>query len=178
VVIEVASHTVVDYSERSPISLPPYDPDWYEEAMDAVVVDMSQPEADDAAVVSTISQAVTEAENGGRRALMRAVGEDPLPVAWARVPGGERSRGFCSMLISRGPVDGRGDDPRCGPTRAGLEVDDERLAVQIWRRAQATGDESELNSLMNRLHPNCDCKVVPVFDRNSWPGRDEYLRME
>src|SRR5690606_29107588 len=117
VVIEDDSNVVVDFYERFPIVLPPYDPDWYEEAMDAVVVD-------------TVETAMKEAENGGRRATMWAVERDPRPVGWARVQGGERSCGFCAMLISRGPVyvRGSGRGKRNAPTRAGLEVADETRA--------------------------------------------------
>ena len=35
-------------------------------------------------------------------------------------------------------------------------------------------------SLMNRWHPNCDCKVVPVFKgaTESWPGYEQYKALE
>ncbi|MFD1047547.1 hypothetical protein ACFQ1S_19375, partial [Kibdelosporangium lantanae] len=38
------------------------------------------------------------------------------------------------------------------------------------------GDPKALDELMTRWHPGCDCKVVPVFNRAAWPGRDACLR--
>jgi hypothetical protein len=57
------------------------------------------------------------------------------------------------MLISRGPVYKTAD--RAGQSPAGVPEE-----------------------LMTRWHPNCDCKVVPVFDIFNWPGRDQYLYYE
>jgi len=167
-----------EFWERLNIILAPYHPDWYQEAMEAVYEQLAKPETSDGELAQVINATIKEAENGGRRTNMWAVDDDPVVIGWARVQGGEDSCGFCAMLISRGPV--YRDDPtsrRSAPTRAGLEVEDESLAVEIWRQAQATGDDSELNALMNRWHPNCDCKVVPVFKLADWPGRDHYLEM-
>src|SRR5690606_40380621 len=36
------------------------------------------------------------------------------------------------------------------------------------------GAEEAYNALMTRWHPNCDCKVVPVFDRANWSGKKSY----
>ena len=148
--------------------------------MDAVVVDMSQPDGDLAVGVDTDETAMKQVEHECRRPLAWSVQPVLRPVGRVRVQGSERTYASSAMPLSRGPVyvRGSGRDKRNAPTRAGLGVADETLAVEIWRQAQATGDDSELNKLMNRWHPGCDCKVVPVFDRNEWPGRDEYLRME
>lgn len=31
---------------------------------------------------------------------------------------------------------------------------------------------------MTAYHAGCDCRAVPVFDRRSWPGRDQFLAAE
>lgn len=41
----------------------------------------------------------------------------------------------------------------------------------VYRSRQSAGD-------MKRFHNRCDCVVVPVFDRGSFPGRDEWLHAE
>lgn len=158
------------FYERLNINLAPYDPDWYEEAMDAVVDLLVKPDTSDGEVVQVITQAMKEAENGGRRTMLYAIPDDDVVKGWARVQGGEDSCAFCAMLISRGPVYVR--DPR----NAGLDVDDEALAVRFYNQGLATG-EGIPEELMTKWHPNCDCKVVPVFDYMRWPGRSEYLAL-
>ena len=37
-------------------------------------------------------------------------------------------------------------------------------------RESAGGDEA--------YHAHCDCKIVPVYDVNDWPGRDDYLAIK
>lgn len=158
------------FYEQMNINLAPYSPDWYEEAMDAVVEDLIKAGTTENGVARVISLPVKEAENGGRRTAIWAVDDDPNVVGWARVQGGEDSCGFCAMLISRGPVYKKSKT-------AGLNAASDTLAVELWRQAAASDDDSVLDELMNRWHPNCDCKVVPVFDRFNWPGRDQYLEM-
>lgn len=149
----------------------PYEPDWFEEAMDAVVEDFLKPNATDGSVVNLLSTVVKEAENGGRRTMLWAYDDDPDMIGWARVEGNENigSCGFCAMMISRGPVYKEAAD-------SGLDLDN-ASAVEYWRQAEETGDRSEIDALMTRWHPNCDCKVVPVFDRRNWPGKDQYEEM-
>lgn len=156
---------------RLKINLPSYEPEWYEEAMNAVVDDLIKAGTTDAAIARVVSAPLKEAENAGRRTMMWAVEDDAQVMGWARVEGGESSCGFCAMLISRGPVYKSADT-------SGLKAKSNTLAVEIWRQAQATGDDSMLDELMNRWHKNCDCKVVPVFDRFNWPGRDQYMYYE
>lgn len=158
---------------RLNINLAPYSPDWYEEAMEAVLDDLIPAGASDGAVVKFIGAAQKEVEYGGRRTNLWAVDDDPDVIGWARVEGNENigSCGFCAMLISRGPV------YKLDPTNAGFNVDDEAEAVEIYRQGLATG-KGIPTELMAKWHPNCDCKVVPVFDRANWPGKDQYEAME
>lgn len=79
---------------------------------------------------------------------------------WARVATGERTCAWCLMLVSRGPVYKSTYD-------AGLDMED-YLAVQLYDNGKKFK-----KSDMNQWHPGCDCKVVPVFDTRSWPGREE-----
>ena len=41
----------------------------------------------------------------------------------------------------------------------------------VYKSAESAGG-------MNQWHDNCDCKVVAVYDRNNWTGRDAYLQAE
>jgi hypothetical protein len=153
------------------IDLAWYEPDWFEEAMEAVRKDFTRPGATVSELAQTVSVAVKEAQNGGRKTTLRAVDTDPDVIGWARVEGGGESCAFCTMLISRGPVYKES-------TNAGLDVSDEVEAVEIFKQAEDTGDNSLLNELMTRWHPNCDCSVVPVFDRASWPGKEQFENAE
>lgn len=150
-----------------PIYLAEYEPDWFQEAMEPVRKEFSIPDATEGAEAKVLSRVAKEIENGGRRTTLRAVEGDPEVVGWARVQGGEDSCAFCAMLISRGPVYQFADT-------AGLDMDD-TTAVELFRQSLNGNNDGQMDELMTRWHPNCDCKVVPVFDRGNWPGRDEYL---
>lgn len=41
----------------------------------------------------------------------------------------------------------------------------------VYRSRESAGD-------MKKFHNRCDCVIVPVFDRGSFPGRDEWLDAE
>lgn len=49
---------------------------------------------------------------------------------------------------------------------AGLNTDDDTAADMV-----AQGED--ITPLMNQWHAGCDCKVVPVYDKQNWVGRDE-----
>lgn len=157
--------------DRHDFTLPEYEPEYLVEAMASVKDDFQPDTATAADLKRTVSTAVKEARSGGRRTIRRGTGSDLRAVGWARVEGGGSSCAFCLMLISRGPVYKNVND-------AGLKAADAQSAIAIYRRFEQTGNDEELMKLMNRWHNNCDCRVVPVFDRRSWPGRDQYLEAE
>ncbi|QHB38044.1 head maturation protease [Mycobacterium phage Noelle] len=122
-------------------------------------------------------RAVRSVENAGRKQIIRAVEDDQetgTVKGWARVATGRETCAWCLMLISRGPVYSSAEN-------AGLDLDDES-AAQLFR--DSGGDLKKLaayvdeNELMKEWHTGCDCKVVPVYDRASWPGRDAQKRAE
>lgn len=151
---------------RHAVDLAGYDFAWFEEAMQPARSGLMRPRITDEAISTFVLRVVKEVENGGRRTLLRAVRSDRAVRGWARVATGRETCGFCMMLVSRGPVYSSAED-------AGLDTDD-TTALELIDR----GDEQALNELMTRWHPGCDCKVVPVFDRRNWPGREAYLRAE
>jgi hypothetical protein len=61
--------------------------------------------------------------------------------------------------VSRGPV-------YFGADTAGLDLPDSEALKLI-------NEGADLSEFMDQWHPNCDCKVVPVFDLKDWPGREE-----
>ena len=144
---------------------------------------MSQAESPQDAVGQVAAQAVRAVENAGRQQIIHAVQEDTLLAlkqedakanseehvvrGWARVATGRETCAWCLMLISRGPV-------YLGAENAGLDLADAEVA-NLWR--QSGGDLkrflSETEGHMEQWHPNCDCKVVPVFKLESWPGKAE-----
>lgn len=79
-----------------------------------------------------------------------------FPKAWARVLTGAKNCPFCVMLASRGPVyssashAGRKGKGSMALIRAGAEA--------LWG---------------NSYHNSCDCMVVPVYDTNDWPGKQQ-----
>jgi hypothetical protein len=149
------------------------------------------------ALTRTILQVTREIENAGRRQIIHAVNTDAdlvqrlieqeqreaaraaaaeatipqLPGGarvvrgWARVATGLETCAWCLMLVSRGPVYYEAD-------RAGLTYD-EQLAQSLYKKTSPDLDSyfDEINDFMEEWHPGCDCKVVPVFKAEEWPGR-------
>lgn len=79
-------------------------------------------------------------------------------VGWARIATGRETCSFCLALVSRGPVYKHADG-------AGLDLSDYQAVRSIL------ANDPELEQLTRKFHPNCDCKVVPVFDFNNWSGK-------
>lgn len=165
--------------------------------MDPARKRMSQADSPQDAVGQVAAHAVRTVENAGRQQIIHAVQEDVhlaevqekavtqreeqgkkteethpedrVVRGWARVATGRETCSWCLMLISRGPV-------YLGADTAGMDLAD-RSVVDLWD--QSGGDLqaffSSLDDHMEQWHPNCDCKVVPVFKLEDWPGRDERL---
>lgn len=155
------NHTGDD--DRFDIDLPSYEYDWFYEAMFPSKKAFQSGNTSLGQAVQAGFRAVKEVENGGRRTIRNAVEQDGSALGWARVATGRETCGFCLMLVSRGPVYQSAES-------AGLNTDD-TTALDILDE----NDTEAFNELMTRFHPNCDCKVVPVFDRMDWQGRDDYL---
>ncbi len=153
-----------------PLFLATYELPWFVEAMEPARLEFSKPGASEESAARVALRAMKEVENGGRRTMLRAVEDedmrDEVVQGWARVATGRETCEFCLMLVSRGPV------YRSART-SGLNADDE-TAKEVLDR----GNEEEIRKLMTRWHEGCDCKVVPVFDKQSWPGRDAFLRAQ
>ena len=162
-----------------------YEFEWFREAMEPARVVFSQEGSPDYAVSRVVMNAAKVVEDGWRRTLIDAVRDDPAnheprptgsrspsrqAVGWARVATGRETCEFCLTMISRGPV-------YLSAESAGLRTNDDEAAA-LWRRLQGTGEDAqladeELDGLMTRWHVNCDCRVVPVFDEDNWPGKAE-----
>lgn len=149
------------------IDLPSYELAWLEESMQPIFRDARVIEFDDAKIVEVGMRAAKEVENGGRRTALNAVRGETRRVGFARVATGRETCAFCLMLVSRGPV--FKSELKAGAKHEG--------AAEILETKNNVSDD-ELDDLMTRWHPGCDCKVVPVFDVENWPGRDDFLRME
>lgn len=149
------------------IDLPSYELAWLEESLKPVFQEARVIEFNEAKVVETSLRIAKEIENGGRRTGLNAVRGEKLRVGFARVATGRETCAFCLMLVSRGPV--FKSELEAGAKHEG--------AAEILETRNNFSDE-ELDELMTRWHPGCDCKVVPVFDVDNWQGRDDYLRMQ
>lgn len=153
-----------------PIYLAEYDMAWFVEAMEPARVEMSRPGAKDYAVEQVALRAMKETENAGRRTILRPIEDDqnpdPVVKGWARVATGRETCGFCMMLVSRGPV-------YRSASGAGMDLDDTSAQELL-----ESGSDAEIDAVMKRWHAGCDCKVVPVFNRANWAGRDAYKRAE
>jgi hypothetical protein len=153
-----------DEEEPFPVDLAGYEYEWFEEAMLPAKKSFRLIDTSTGQAVQAGFRVAKEVENGGRRTILNAArGNDPKIKGWARVATGRETCGFCLMLVSRGPVYQDAES-------AGLDADDTSA-----RELLDDGDAEALDDLMTRWHPNCDCKVVPVFDRNNWDGRDDFL---
>jgi hypothetical protein len=161
------SQRIEHYDDDYDLDLPAYDLAWLEESLKPVIGDNRNMEFDEARVVETALRVAKEVENGGRRMGLNAVRGDKHRVGFARVATGRETCAFCLMLVSRGPV--FKSELKAGAKHEG--------AAEILEAKNDVSDE-ELDDLMTRWHPGCDCKVVPVFDVNNWQGREDFLRME
>lgn len=79
--------------------------------------------------------------------------------SWARVLTGAENCAFCVLLASRGPV------------YESAETAGRLSARRAFKEAGAVG-------YVNSYHPNCDCLVVPVYNYASWPGREDFRKLE
>jgi len=149
------------------LDLPSYDIAWLEESLRPVFKEARVIDLDDGKVVETALRVAKEVENGGRRMALNAVRGETRRVGFARVATGRETCAFCLMLVSRGPV--YKTELKAGAKHEG--------AAEILETRNDFSDE-ELDDLMTRWHPGCDCKVVPVFDQNNWQGYDDWKRME
>lgn len=149
------------------LELPSYELAWLEESMQPIFREARVIEMDDGKVVETALRVAKEVENGGRRMALNAVRGETRRVGFARVATGRETCAFCLMLVSRGPV--YKTELKGGAKHEG--------AADILETRNDFSDE-ELDDLMTRWHPGCDCKVVPVFDENNWVGYDDWKRME
>lgn len=128
--------------------------------MEPVRQRMSQADSRESALAALTLRAVREVENAGRQQIIHAVKNDPetrIVQGWARVATGRETCAWCLMLISRGPV-------YLGADRAGLDLDDTSAQQMI-----AAGED--VSEYMEQWHAGCDCKVVPVYDRQNWFGK-------
>lgn len=136
--------------------------------MDPARKRMSQADSPQDALGQVAAQAVRAVENAGRQQIIHAVKEEPSPQVlrgWARVATGRETCAWCLMLVSRGPV-------YLGADTAGLNLFD----VEVRRLYSEAGGDLEaffeaIDGSMEEWHPNCDCKVVPVFKNTAWPGQ-------
>lgn len=78
---------------------------------------------------------------------------------WARVPTGNETCAFCLVMCSRGAV-------YRDAKSAGSRVDSEE-ALRLQRAGLFTPEDH-----MTQWHTGCDCKVVPVWDLDDWPGME------
>lgn len=145
------------------------------QSMEPARARMSLADSPDHAVGQLALQAVREVENAGRRQIIHSVEEDeaPMPVkGWARVATGRETCAWCLMLISRGPI-------YMGADTAGLDLPDDEVA-ELFKKAG--GDLAQFHEFtsdyMEEWHPGCDCKVVPVYKYEDWPGHDEWKKAE
>lgn len=99
-------------------------------------------------VEEALAVADRHGQAAGRDAIVDAARHDRRALGYARTTTGIENCSFCLLLVSRGPV---------YKTQTAALVRD------------GTGEP---------YHDHCDCIAVPVFDEESWPGRDEYLEME
>lgn len=102
-------------------------------------------------------------------------------IGWARVATGRETCAWCLMLISRGAeLNRKGNFAYREAATAGISLDDgtvlslyEEAGGDLKKFRELLVDEDEDESFMEQWHVGCDCLVVPVFDINNWPGKDQ-----
>ena len=162
--------------------LEPYQFEWFVASMEPLRERFSQEDTPQAVVSTFALQVVREVETGGRRQIVKAVQSDEalqtkieaqpkvrnrykkdglksdLVRGWARVATGAETCAWCLMLVSRGPVYYKA-------SRAGLDLPD-------WEAQELLAAGEDVSKFMDEWHTGCDCKVVPVFKAQTWPGSD------
>lgn len=96
-----------------------------------------------------VATVVRHGESASRDKIVGLSLADDGCVGWARKARGASSCPFCLMLISRGPV------------------------YRSQKSASTRGGVS-----MKAYHNACDCQAVPVFDKENFPGYQEYKAAE
>lgn len=167
---------------RQDFNLPRLSFEQFVKDMESVRKHTTQPDFPVEVVAMRVARSV---ENSARRTIIRGV-EDPDPIldqfldeptpvqdrpkkvktpkvqklvrGWARVPTGRETCGFCWMLCSRGPV-------YENSWQAGAKIGDSEVIKR-------TADGSMTSDDMNQWHTGCDCKTVPVFRLEEWPGKE------
>lgn len=153
-----------------PVDLAPYTFDMFVADMEPARRGFSRPNASESDAGRVVLQTAKITENAGRRTMIRAVTTDDYPEqhgtvkGWARVATGRETCSWCLMLVSRGPV-------YMFASTAGIDLDDTTAAQMVAQGA-------DMSEYMNQWHAGCDCKVVPVYSKSNWVGRDEYKRAE
>lgn len=169
-----------------------YEFEWFLKNMEPVRKRFSQPNVPESVTAEFTFRFVREVETAGRRQIIHAVESDEgvaekvesqpprerqrildykgqpvqyeseLVQGWARVATGLETCAWCLMLVSRGPV-------YRSAQRAGSLYDSETTLRLLQ-------DDEQVEEMMNEWHIGCDCKVVPVFDKQDWPGKDAQER--
>lgn len=154
---------------RNDVPLEGYTTERFAKDIDPARKRMQQADSTEDAVGQVALQAVRSVENAGRQQIIHAVQDDSqlqeaqkaggskVVRGWARVATGRETCAWCLMLVSRGPV-------YYSAESAGLDLDSGSAERMI-----AAGEDVSDN--MQQWHPGCDCKVVPVFKNEGWPGQ-------
>lgn len=194
---------------RHDVLLEPYSFETFVKDMEPARRGLQAQDSNQAAVTRLVMHAVRDVETAGRRQIIRSV-ETDTGVAeqvavereqyvverkggrnrvrkvsrvqgWARVATGRETCSWCLMLVSRGPVGKKSDEPYASAANAGVrkEVDGEMLTdddvIAMWED-DPENYFADIKPFMDEWHVGCDCKVVPVFDVKNWVGRDEAKR--
>jgi hypothetical protein len=140
--------------------------EWFIYDMEPAKEEFMELDASDDALADVILRSTKSVDNGGRKQIINMADIDPLTVRYARIATGRETCEFCLTLVSRGPV-------YRSAKSAGLNLDD-TSAVELFQQ----NNMPAMAEMMRKFHPGCDCLVVPVFDRNNWPGRSAFLKAE
>jgi hypothetical protein len=135
---------------KHPLFLANYELSWFIEAMEPERALFSRPGASEQAEARVIGRVLKEVENGGRRTIIRPVEDSDEEI---RDP---VALGYARVATGR---------ETCGWCWMLVS------RGPVYRTRESAGEEK-------KFHPFCDCKVVPVFDRKNWPGRDAFIRAQ
>jgi len=83
--------------------------------------------------------------------------EHPDVVGWARVATGDETCAWCMMLVSRGPV----------------YMDADTAGAKYTSSETLNALDDGVVVPMDEWHTGCDCTVVPVWDKDDWPGKQQ-----